>query len=327
MDSLIFAVNAVFPIILMVSLGYALNRIGYFGRSFAKCMNKLVFHVLLPCMLFSNIYKIQSFEGIGFGYIGYVVIVTLAVFFLVLPFIHVIGKTRPQRAALWQGTFRSNYALVGLPLASSLFGETGSIVASVLSAVFVPLSNMLSVLCLSIYGAKDEKPSVKQMLLGIVKNPLIQAIALGGVCLGVRAIFVHTGVDFRLSDITPIYSVIEQLAKTATPMALLALGARFEFSAVSELKRQIVFGTLVRTAIVPSLALGIAYAMDCFNGAHFAAFVAAFATPIAISSVPMTQEMGGDEKLAGQLVVWTTLSSAVTIFLFTFILKAVGVFV
>lgn len=326
MDSLLFAVNAVFPVILMVALGYVLNRIGYFGRSFAKNINKLVFHVLLPCMLFSNIYKIQSFEGIGFGYIGYVVIVTLAVFFLVLPFIHVVGKTRPQRAALWQGTFRTNYALIGLPLASSLFGETGSIVASVLSAVFVPMTNMLSVLCLSIYGSKGEKPSIKQMLLGIAKNPLIQAIALGGVCLGIRAIFVRVGVSFRLSDITPIYSVVEQLAKTATPMALLALGARFEFAAISDLKKQIVFGTLVRALFVPTIGLGIAYVMGCFNGAHFAAFVAAFATPIAISSVPMTQEMGGDDRLAGQLVVWTTLCSAGTIFLFTFILKALGVF-
>ena len=298
MESFLFAVNAVFPIVLMVALGYLLNHVGYFGRSFAKSMNRLVFHVLLPCMLFSNIYKIESFEGIGFGYIGYVVIVTLAVFSLVLPFIHFVGKTRPQRAALWQASFRTNYALVGLPLASSLFGETGSIVASVLSAVFVPMTNMLSVLCLSIYGSKDEKPSAKHILHGIVKNPLIQAIALGAACLGIRAIFVRMGIGFRFSDITPLYSVIEQLAKTATPMALLALGARFEFSAVSELKRQIIFGTVVRAAIVP----------------------------IAVSSVPMTQEMGGDDTLAGQLVVWTTLCSAFTIFLFSFALKALGVF-
>ena len=168
--------------------------------------------------------------------------------------------------------------------------------------------------------------SVKKILVGIVKNPLIQAIALGGVVLGLRALFVRAGIHFRLTDVKPVYSVLEQLGRTATPMALLALGAQFEFSAVSSLKKQIIFGTLVRTAIVPAVALSIAYAMGCFSGAHFAAFVAVFGTPISISSVPMVQEMGSDTRLAGQLVVWTTVVSGFTIFLISFILKAVGVF-
>ena len=76
----------------------------------------------------------------------------------------------------------------------------------------------------------------------------------------------------------------------------------------------------------PAVALTVAYLMGCFSGAHFAAFVALFATPVAVSSVPMTQEMGGDTTLVGQLVVWTTLISGFTIFMFSFILKSVGIF-
>ena len=57
-----------------------------------------------------------------------------------------------------------------------------------------------------------------------------------------------------------------------------------------------------------------------------AAFVAVFATPVAVSSVPMTQEMDGDVILAGQLVVWTTLASAFSVFFVSFLLKAAGVF-
>jgi len=327
MDSLIFALNAVLPIVLIVAIGYLLKRINFFGEGFPKTLNKLVFRVLLPSMLFLNVYKIQSFEGIGFGYIGFVAVATLVLFGISLPVVMLVTKKREQRGVLWQGVFRSNYALVGIPLATSLYGEMGSIVASVLSAVYVPLLNMLAVVCLTVFGNGEEKVSVKKILLGIVKNPLIQAIALGGACLGLRALFVRWGVEFRLSDIKPIYSVLEQLGRTATPMALLALGAQFEFSAISSLKRQIIFGTIARTVAVPAIALSIAYAMGCFNGAHFASFVAVFGTPISISSVPMVQEMGSDTKLAGQLVVWTTVVSGLTIFLISFILKAVGVFV
>ena len=152
------------------------------------------------------------------------------------------------------------------------------------------------------------------------------SILAGFVCLGIRAILAHLDVGFRLTDVTPLYSAMTQLSKASTPVALIALGAQFEFSAVKSLKKQIIFGTLARTVVVPALALSIAYLLGCFNGAHFAAFVALFATPVAVSSVPMTQEMNGDVTLAGQLVVWTTIISAFTIFIFSFILKEIGIF-
>ena len=97
------------------------------------------------------------------------------------------------------------------------------------------------------------------------------------------------------------------------------LGAQFEFSHVASLRRQIAFGTLMRTVIVPVLGIGVACLIGRFEGAHFAAFVAVFATPVSVSSVPMAQEMGGDATLAGQLVVWTTLLSAVSVFVISFL--------
>ena len=102
---------------------------------------------------------------------------------------------------------------------------------------------------------------------------------------------------------------------------------QFEFSAVKSLRREILFGTLARVVAVPLLGIGVAFLFfkNTFSGAHFAAFVALFATPVAVSSVPMTQEMGGDTALAGQLVVFTTLFSAVSIFLASFLLRLAGI--
>jgi predicted permease len=139
---------------------------------------------------------------------------------------------------------------------------------------------------------------------------------------------VQGGISFRLSDIEPLYKALTYLSNLATPLALLALGAQFEFSAVAALRREIVFGTLMRTVAVPLLAIGLAALLfaDRFGGAHFAAFIAMFATPVSISSVPMAQEMKADATLAGQLVVWSTLTSALTIFLFSFFLRLGGIF-
>jgi predicted permease len=122
--------------------------------------------------------------------------------------------------------------------------------------------------------------------------------------------------------------VLEYLARLAIPLALLVLGAQFEFSAVASLKREIIWGVVIRTVIVPTLVIGVAYVVfgNRFGAAQFATLVAAFATPVAVPSVPMVQEMGGDVTLAGQLVVWSTLVSAVTIFLVTFLLRLGGAF-
>ena len=63
-----------------------------------------------------------------------------------------------------------------------------------------------------------------------------------------------------------------------------------------------------------------------FSGEHFATYIGVFATPVAVSSAVMAKEMGGDDDLAGQLVVWTSLFSTVTIFVYVTVLKMLGIF-
>ena len=328
MDSFLFALNAVTPIVLMVAIGYLLKKFGFMSAEFSKAANKLVFRVFLPAMLFLNVYKIEDISNIDFGFMLYGAGGLVVVFLLAIPAVCMATKKPERRGVLVQAAFRSNYALIGLPLAGSLFGEAGEAVATLLSAAVIPMLNILAVISLSIFKQGADKPSVKKILLGIVQNPLIQSIVLGVAALGVRAIFVQYGIVLRLSNITPVYTVLGYLSNIATPLALLVLGAQFEFSAVKSLWREIVFGTIVRTVIVPVLGLGIAYFVfgSHFSGAHFAAFVAVFATPVAVSSVPMAQEMGSDAALAGQLVVWTAIGSTVSIFLASLLLRIAGVF-
>ena len=328
MESFLFALNAVAPIVITVALGYILKRIGFFNDTFAKMGNKLVFRVLLPVMLFLNVYKIDDLSRVSPGYIVYSVVSVLLLFALALPLILKVTKRPGGRGSLLQAVFRSNYALIGLPLAQSLAGDVGVAAASLLSAVSIPVFNILAVIALSIFREGGERPSVKKILLEIVKNPLIIGVAAGVAALGVRALFVQWGVEVRLTDIKPVYKVMESLSAMATPLALIVLGAQFEFSAVVSLKKEIIFGTVMRTVVVPFLGLGVAYLFfrDFFTAAHFATFIALFATPVAVSSVPMAQEMDSDATLAGQLVVWTTLVSAFSVFFATLLLRLAEVF-
>lgn len=325
MTDILFAVNATAPIVLMVLVGYFLKKIGLIDQTLAKALNKLVFRVFLPSMLVLNMYKIESFADIDFSFVWYTMIATVILFLVAIPTVMAMTKENPKRGALLQSVFRANYALVGIPLATSLFGEKGGIMATVLSAFIIPVFNTLAVIGLCFFSS-DKKPSVKKVLVGIAKNPLIQAIALGFVILGIRAVFVKTGVEFRLTDVEPVYKTISNLSAVATPLSLLVLGAQFELSAIPELKKYISFGVIARNLVVPLIGIGAAYLIGAFEGAHFATFVAVFCTPVAVSSVPMAQEMDADVSLAGQLVIWTTVFSSLSIFLASYLLKLLGVF-
>ncbi len=327
MDSLWFALNAVSPIILTVAIGYLLRRTGLMSEDFARAGNKLVFHLFLPVTLFLNIFKIDVEKGVEIGYILYAVAAILVIFFLAIPLVMLVTRHPDRRGPLLQVSFRSNMALIGIPLAEALGGESGIAATALISAPIVPLFNALAVVSLSIFRG-GKRPSVKKILLDIVKNPLIQSIAAGLVALLLRQMFENRGVSFSLSDLGPIYTVLNYLSAMSTPLALLVLGARFEFSAVKNLGREIVFGTLMRALVTPLLGLGMAYLLfgDVFDAAQFATLVSLFATPVAISSAPMAQEMDNDTTLAGQLVVWTAIASAFTIFLSAYLLRLAGVF-
>lgn len=308
----------------MVAVGYFLKRIGLVKDELASSLNRLVFKVFLPSMLFLNVYNINSFSDIEWGYILYVFAVILGVFLLSIPAVLAVTRDNGRRGALLQAGFRSNFALIGIPVGEALFGAEGAMVATLLSAAIIPVYNVLGVISLSMFSRDGKKVSVKSVLLQIIKNPLIQSIAAGFVILALRS-FINT--EFRLSSLTPIWKVLGYLSQVATPLALISLGAQFAFSAIHELRREIIYGTIIRIAIVPMIGIGLAYLLkDLFSGAHFAAFVAVFATPVAVSTVPMAEAMGGDGRLAGQLVVWSTLLSSFSIFIAAYLLKLVGIF-
>lgn len=328
MESLIFAINAVAPIVIMVAIGYFLKKAGMIDKSFAKTANKVVFRVLLPAMLFLNVYKIEDTENIELGYVFYALAVTFAVFWIALFASGFITKDGAKRGALIQGIFRSNYALIGIPLAGSLFGSEGTLIAAVLSAFAIPFFNVLAVISLTVFGKSEKKITFGSIFMGVIKNPLIQGVAAGFAVIVIRGFFADAGIDFRLSDIAPLMKVLDYLSTAATPLALIVLGAQFEFSTVGEMKKEIIFGTLMRSIFVPVFGIGTAFILfrNDFSGAEFAALTALFTTPVAVSSVPMAQEMGGDHVLAGQIVVWTTIASAITVFIASFLLKSAGIF-
>ena len=335
-DVFLFSLNAVMPILLLLILGSLLRRMGFYGDDFLKTANRLVFRLGLPVLLFYNVYSLDSLQDVNWPTVWYALLVVTVLFALGALCARLCTSDDRRRGVLWQCTFRSNLAVIGLPLAQSLGGLAGVASVSVLNAFTIPFFNVLAVLALSAY-APDQSGDTLQRLRGIGKkvltNPLILGVALGFVCLGVRAVLPQ-GADGSIvfsieRDLPFLYTAIRYLSQLATPLALLALGGQFRFDAVGNMKKEIILGTAMRVMVAPMIGVGAAALLASAGvlslaAGDYAALVALFGSPVAVSSAVMAAEMGSDEQLAGQYVVWTSICSMLTIFLMVALLRSVS---
>lgn len=333
-DIFMFSLNAVMPILIMFVIGYFLKSIGFADDKFFKKANAMVFKVFLPVLLFKNVYDIDSLSSINIPVIIYCFFVVLILCLIGLLTAKLTAKNREQKGVIAQCTFRSNYAVIGIPLAETLGGSQAVGFASILSATSIPLFNVLAVILLSHYSGDKQSGSIKETIKRTAKNPLIIGVFVGVLVVAIRQLL-PMGSDgtvvFSIErDLPFVYSAIDSIAKGTTPLALIVLGSRFDFSAVKGLFRQIVTGTFMRLVIAPTVGVGLAVLLSTrFNildisSAEYPALISLFSTPVAVSSAVMVGEIGGDEQLAGQLVVWTSTFSMLSMFVVIFIMKSLA---
>ena len=226
--------------------------------------------------------------------------------------IPLIEKENRKRGVLIQTIFRSNFVLFGIPVVLSLFGDQGAGITSLLIMVVVPLFNFLAVIVLEVF--RGGEISIEDIARGIIKNPLIISSVLG---------LIMMLMEIKL----PIFleKTIGDISKIATPLALIILGGSFEFNKIKGNIRNIFIGVVGRLIIIPSIFVPIAITMG-FRNVELASVLIMFSAPTAVSSFTMAQQMDADSELAGQLVVFTTGFSIVTIFFWILVVKELGYF-
>lgn len=333
---LMTAVNAVVPIVLLIGLGYLLRSKGFVSVAFVKTGNALVFKILLPVMLFINVYEIGNLSDVDWPAVLYCV-AAVTVLFLLGPAVAAISTQDLRRkGVIWQCVFRSNFTIIGISMSASLGGTEAAAFSSIVATLVVPLFNIFAVIALSVYnrGETGEKPDFRKIIVEILKNPLILATVVGIGCLGVRAWQQNTfgAVAFSLKeDLKFLYSPLSSLKAMATPLALIVLGGQFQFSVVKGLVREIAWATSFRLVFAPVLCIGGALLLDRFagtcvcTGSAVPGMLCLFGSPVAVSSAIMASQMGGDDQLAAQLVVWTSIGSMFTVFALVCCLMGMGI--
>lgn len=304
--------NAVLPMCLIMALGYGTRRLGWIRREEIFAINKIAFRIFLPCLLYYNVYCSDLSGSFDPLLMAYAVGGVLLTFGLSLGYTLLTEKLPERRGVMIQGMFRSNYVIMGIPVATALLGSDQLGTVSILIAVVVPLFNMLAVVVLEVF--RGQKPKPLHVLGQIVKNPLVIASALGILTLAA---------GIRLPHI--LERTIQNVSAIASPLQLFLLGAFFQFSGLKTYRRELVTVSAAKLIVSPGLFLGLG-ALLGFHGVAFVSLIGIFASPTAVNSFTMAQQMGGDAELAGDIVVTTSAVSILTMFLWIFLFKSLGMF-
>ena len=307
MDSFIFSLNATMPVFLVIVLGYILKQIGLFTDEFCRVGNKYVFLVALPVLLFRDIAQTNLYEDFKLSFVLYCAGVTTLVFLGVWFLAAHILKDKSLVGAFAQASVRSSAAILGIAFVENMYGNAGLAPLMIVSAV--PLFNIYSVIILtfSANGGQHGTGAIRKACINVLKNPIIIGIVLG--------------LPFSLLRIeipTIPLKMIESVGATATPLALLVVGAGFEGTKALAKIKPTLWATAIKLVFLPAVFLPLAIALG------LQAALIMLGSPTTVSCYVMATNMGNDGELSTSIIVLTTLLSSVTLTGWIFLLRSMG---
>lgn len=315
-NNFIYSANIVLPLFVMVLLGYLFKRTRLLDESFFSQSEKFVFKVALPCMVFLEVANAGSAQTLNWRLVGFCSLGITANFITLCLLVPCIVRANDKRGAIIQGIYRSNFAVLGVPLATSMFGEAGGRAIAIVLPFVVVIFNVYAVIVLSIFAPRDARVPFQVLLVrtlkSIVTNPLIIGVVLA-------LPFLITGWTMP----TVLQRTTTYLSNTTFALSLMSLGSTMTLQAIRGKLRYSLSSTLVKTIAVPAVMICIG-CLCGFRGPELGIILILFGTPSAVSSYIMAKNMKSDHELAGQILLLTTLLCLFTLFGGIFVLKTLG---
>lgn len=310
MQNLIIAINCVLPVFLIICTGSLIHRSGKVPEETFKHISTIAFNFLLPCMLFYSIYTTDLGTVFDPKLIGFQVVFLLVWYIIGFIACHILIPDHRVRGAFIQTVYRSNIAIVGVTMADSMMGAAGVASMAVSIAILVPVYNVLAVVTLEV--CRGGKVELRPTLVGIAKNPLII-----GCLLGVAMLLLGIQIP------APVLKAVSQIGTAASVMTLISLGASFTLGGVRKNLKKLIAANLLRLVIAPLAAILSALAVG-LRGNQLAIVLLCTATSMATTAFPMAIARDSDHELTGQIVVTTSFLCCITLFVWIFVLKQLG---
>ena len=312
MENLIFSLNATIPIFLMMLLGMLFRKLGWMDEVFAAKMNKFVFLVPLPVLLFEQLATVDFSEVWDIKFILFCFVVT-AISITISTLISLLWKDRSVKGEFIQATYRSSAALLGIAFIQNIYGTAGMAPLMIIGSV--PLYNIMAVVVLSVFKPGNnsfDKALVKKTLKGIATNPII---------IGIVAGFVWSALKLPMSTI--LHKVVSNVGATATPMGLMSMGATFEMKKATSKMKPTLVAVFMKLVGFCAIFLPMA-ALLGFRNEELIAILVMLGSATTVSCFVMARNMGHEGTLSSGVIMMTTLLSAFTLTMWLDVLRSFG---
>lgn len=303
----------VLPVFLVIGLGFSLKRTGLVKSEFLIDLNRFIYYVALPALLFYKIATADFFAS--FNEVLLVVLIVSIVFTFLLSYGY--GKYRKYspsaQGAFCQGAFRGNLAYVGLAIIHSAYGEAGFAVAGILLGFLVPIMNCLSVVALILPRKSEFQDDLGASfwIRQIVSNPLIIA-SLAGV--------IWSFLELPLPEI--VNRALGILTGMSLPLALIAIGASFSFKKLRGDLRVAALSSAIKIIMMPLFVGGVLFYFGV-RGQELGIGVILAGTPTATAAYIMAQQMKSDAELSGSIIMLSTMFSLASYSLALYLLQLI----
>lgn len=303
----------VLPVFLVIGVGFCLKRTALVNSNFLFDLNRLVYYIALPALLFYKIATADFFASFNARLLAGMVLSITAVFFLSYGFASLRGYKPAVQGAFCQGAFRGNLAYIGLAIIYNAYGEEGFTMAGILLGFLVPLMNVLSVVALILPQRRESLGmGTSFWVQQVVTNPLIVA-SFVGILWSFLALPLPQIVDRALKIVTGM----------SLPLALIAIGASFSFRKLRGDITLAVLSTGLKVVLLPVLTALVLVSFG-IRGQELAIGVLLAATPTATAAYIMAQQLKSDAELSGAIIMLSTLCSVVTYGLALYLLQSMS---
>lgn len=312
MENLIFSLNATIPIFLMMLLGMLFRKLGWMDEVFAAKMNKFVFLVPLPVLLFEQLATVDFSEVWDIKFILFCFVVT-AISITISTLISLLWKDRSVKGEFIQATYRSSAALLGIAFIQNIYGTAGMAPLMIIGSV--PLYNIMAVVVLSVFKPGNnsfDKALVKKTLKGIATNPII---------IGIVAGFVWSALKLPMPLI--LRKTVSSIGATATPMGLMSMGATFEMKKATSKMKPTLVAVFMKLVGFCAIFLPMA-ALLGFRNEELIAILVMLGSATTVSCFVMARNMGHEGTLSSGVIMMTTLLSAFTLTMWLDVLRSFG---
>lgn len=311
MENLLLSFNVVAPLMVYIVIGMLLRRYQIVSADACRAMSRVVFYVAVPALVLVNIMESDFSEVFSDPFTLYLGLCVFALFFIALWLVPRFCRDNRRCGPIVQGIFRSNDGIFGLAVALPLLGSDNMALMIAGVTMTIPIYNALAVVEMEIF--RGGKPSPWHILRRVVTNPIIIGCIIG---------FVLALTGVRLPDF--LVSSFTEIASFCAPVGFIALGGTLTFASLKKNRIALTAVTLCRLIASPIVFVGLFYLLG-YRNEHLLVTLIIFGAPAAMTTYAMACAMNGDDELAGGIVSLTSVLSIITMFLFIFLLKQLGV--